>query len=117
MAPDRRPHHDAGGASACGGFSVPARANTTPSRSITQMRAVVRDSPCTMRAISGDADGGRPSRGSSSARSCANDAIGSAGPANSRGRSLSAIATACAVDASERSCASRRKRSSSRTYS
>ena len=36
---------------------------------------------------------------------------------NSRGRSCSAVATACAVPASVRSCASRRKRSSSRTYS
>ena len=41
-----------------GGFSEPARASTLPSRSMTQMRAVVRDRPCMICAISGDADGG-----------------------------------------------------------
>ena len=69
-------------------------------------------------AISGDADGGSdgvPAR--TSARSRANDAMGSGGLAKSRGRSCSAVATACAVPASVRSCASRSTRSSSRTYS
>ena len=113
-----RPLHDSGGFST-GCASDPARASTTPSRSMTQMRAVVRESPSMICAISGDADGGSvtPLAPCSLARSRANDAIGSGGLANSRGRSCSAVATACAVPASVRSCASRSTRSSSRTYS
>ncbi len=37
---------------------MPARASTAPSRSIAQIRAVVRDRPSMICAISGDADGG-----------------------------------------------------------
>ena len=75
----RAPQRDSGGALRVGGgFSDPARASTVPSRSITQMRAVVRDRPSMICAISGDADGGSDGAGAarSSARSRANDAIG-----------------------------------------
>ena len=46
-----------------GGFSEPARASTVPPRSTTQMRAVVRDRPSMICAISGDADGGSDAAG------------------------------------------------------
>ena len=114
-----RAQNDSGGACGGGGFSEPARASTVPSRSTTQMRAVVRERPSMICAISGDADGGSdpPAVARSLPRSRANDAIGSGGAAKRRGRSCNAVATACAVPASVRSCASRSTRSSSRTYS
>ena len=89
-------------ASAGGGrLSVPARASTWPFASTTKMRALVRESACRISSISGTGV-----------------AAASFAPprANSAGRSCSAVATACAVPASVRSCDSRRKRSSSCTY-
>jgi hypothetical protein len=84
---------------------------------MTQMRAVVRDRPCTICSISGDAGGGSAASAAVlGAHPRANVAMGSPAPrtgADVVQRERDGLRGA----ASARSCASRRKRSISRTYS
>src|SRR5258706_12835041 len=90
-------HHGDSEAASAGRFSVPARARTCRSRFTIQMREEVRCTPARIAAISAS------SRAGAAASRC--------------GRSCSAVATARAVARSVCSWPSRRKRSTSFTYS